>query len=931
MTNAKLPGGERLRTEPRDPVDTPCSLLAVLGQEFKALHPGAPLDDSSVSALYRSIHGLEAAGHEPRAALCLSGGGIRSASFALGILQGLARHDLLLKFHYLSTVSGGGYIGSWLTAWRWHAANDRTVAAALTTRRADPPDEPGEIASLRADSNYLTPHLGLLSADTWTGVAHFIRNLLLNWLVLVPLFAAALLIPLVASRFLDWAVVWSLPWRWGVLGVALLLLTAGQTIAIACRPGEGRRGIDQAHFLVFVLLPIYLGATFLSVLAAQVGHVFASATSADSWPIADSWWLAAGTGAVVYALSWLLGFAARLRAGRTGKRHARRFDPVPPWRRFIRWTIIGALAGLCLRLGLKLWIGLVEPAVARHWPNEPQLGGDSIVVFGVAWVVLSMMIGEMLYVGLTSYTRNGDADREWLARASGWIVAVTLLWVCLSGLVLFGPTLVRDLVFWLLPLLGGASGIASALIGRSTKTAASLASGKPSGLPMALVARVAAVVFLLCLALFLSFILVPLLAALEVRLGLGAHSPGRNLLAVAAVLLLGGLSFGASFFINVNRFSLHAVYRNRLVRAFLGAARASQWRHPDAFTGFDLDDNVRVHKLWNPIPGEAGVAARLLHVINMTLNVVHTTNLAWQQRKAETFTVTPFAAGNPYVGFRPASSFGGPRGITLGTAMAISGAAASPNMGYHSSSLIGLMMTLFNVRLGWWLGNPRHPSTWQGEGPTIGISAILRELFGLTEDESPYVYLSDGGHFENLGIYEMMRRRCRYIVVSDAGCDPDCVLGDLGDAVRKIRIDLGIAITFSSFHIKPRPKTGEGWTGEACYCAIAEISYPEAGAEPGWLIYIKPTLCGIEPADVLSYAAASETFPHESTADQWFSESQLESYRALGSHIVDEVWKKTAPAGQVPRGSGLADLLDRACRHAGMASPAVPREAPRND
>src|SRR4029077_16062918 len=89
-------------------------------------------------------------------------------------------------------------------------------------------------------------------------------------------------------------------------------------------------------------------------------------------------------------------------------------------------------------------------------------------------------------------------------------------------------------------------------------------------------------------------------------------------------------------------------------------ARASQHRNPDAFTGFDLDDNVRMRKLWRPVEG---IAPRLLHVVNMTLNVVHTTNLAWQQRKAETFTATPLATGNPYVGYRPTSVYGGTRGL----------------------------------------------------------------------------------------------------------------------------------------------------------------------------------------------------------------------------------------------------------------------------
>jgi hypothetical protein len=139
--------------------------------------------------------------------------------------------------------------------------------------------------------------------------------------------------------------------------------------------------------------------------------------------------------------------------------------------------------------------------------------------------------------------------------------------------------------------------------------------------------------------------------------------------------------------------------------------------------------------------------------------------------------------------------------------MAISGAAASPNMGYHSSPLVSLILALFNVRLGWWLGNPGEcgERTFWGSGnihayemesPRWALRPFINELFGMTSEDRPFVYLSDGGHFENLGLYEMVRRRCKYIVVSDAGCDPDFAFEDLGDSVRKISIDLGFKITF---------------------------------------------------------------------------------------------------------------------------------------
>src|SRR5213082_1758714 len=141
-------------------------LYEVLEAEFLALHGKLPPDYPSSSepnlrlrAIWAAIHALA----EKRAALCISGGGIRSATFGLGVLQGLARCGLLGKFHYLSTVSGGGYIGSWLSAWIHRAKGGlASVAAqlALPSETARPNPEPVEIQNLRSYSNYLTPRLG---------------------------------------------------------------------------------------------------------------------------------------------------------------------------------------------------------------------------------------------------------------------------------------------------------------------------------------------------------------------------------------------------------------------------------------------------------------------------------------------------------------------------------------------------------------------------------------------------------------------------------------------------------------------------------------------------------------------------------------------------------------------------------------------------
>jgi hypothetical protein len=283
-----------------------------------------------------------------------------------------------------------------------------------------------------------------------------------------------------------------------------------------------------------------------------------------------------------------------------------------------------------------------------------------------------------------------------------------------------------------------------------------------------------------------------------------------------------------------------------------------------------------------------------LHVVNIALNLVRGDNLAWQERKAESFTVTPLHAGAAVerLAFRDATEYGGPRGISLGTAMAISGAAVSANMGYNSSSTVTALMTLFNARLGWWLGNPVR-SSYRFSGPRFALWPLLDEATGNTNDESKYVFLSDGGHFENLGLYEMVRRRCRFIIACDAVSDPAYAFGDLANAVRKIRIDLGIPIEFTTFSIGPDPKKSDD-KRDAAYCAIGRIRY-KAAASPGqelfngWLVYIKPVVYPDDcPVDLMNYSLEAK-FPQESTADQFFSETQFESYRELGAHIINRL------------------------------------------
>jgi hypothetical protein len=296
-------------------------------------------------------------------------------------------------------------------------------------------------------------------------------------------------------------------------------------------------------------------------------------------------------------------------------------------------------------------------------------------------------------------------------------------------------------------------------------------------------------------------------------------------------------------------------------------------------------------KMFRPLPQPEPY--RLMPLINTTLNLVGGDNLAWQQRKAEPFTISPLHAGCFRVGYRDCREYGGVQtgGISVGTAAAISGAAASSNMGYYTTSpVLSLLLTFFNVRLGWWLGNPgpAGDQTFRRPSPKYSVRPVIDEALGFTDDNNKYVYLSDGGHFENLAVYEMVLRRCHIVVVSDGAQDQDYRFTDLGNAIRKIRIDLGIPIEFWNVPIR------SGWPHEerGMYWAIGRIRYscidgPEA--TDGLLLYVKPAVYGTEPRDVLEYKKSFPDFPHQTTADQFFDEPQFESYRILGSHIMDQM------------------------------------------
>ena len=882
-------------------------------------------------------------------ALCLSGGGIRSAAFALGVVQGLAKRNLLQSFDYLSTVSGGGYLGSFLTAWVQRQGYGK-VCDELSGRVA----EGSPLQYLRSYTSYLTPDRGPFTADMLSVVAIYVRNLFLNWLIIVPLIVAALIAVKIYAT-----VIWSLPADRVVSSPFVLGALCAVGIAtmesLRQRPGwESTRGTSKqfqrwVKWMLFaggmaasiVALKYLQGANQLLPLLALPLEMLPSEVTFNGslddptikvdvlrpgLPLIGLLLFPALAIGAINFISWMIAYFVSRNPSpqEISTRSTVRSNNAAATANLFSFTFSGMIAGT--------FLGFLFYVVTQFWHFD--VTALIVLCLGPPAVVSAVFLSETIHVGLTSTTQWSDGEREWLATAAGYHGRIAVVWMLLI-LVSFGGSYV---VFYLsevpgslslnrlftLGTTGGFAGLIVAWLGKASATAASLRERYNTwkNWSASIVLAIATPVFVIITISFLSAGIDYVTAGQALSFSVVARrGPIDSVFDVfplptteLAFVLLGQLMLvfiacaficvSASWAINTNRFSLHGLYRNRLIRAFLGGSRALRERQPNPLSQFDEHDNLNLCDLWpnrygprptpsSAAPPPAGAVPPQFLVINCALNVLRSDNLAWQERKALSLTCTPRAVGAAALDggagcYRRSREYGSRHdGLSLGTAMTISGAAVSPNMGYHSSPALSVLMTFFNVRLGAWLGNPGPDGgrVVQLEGPRFAALPLIQEALGLATEDKSYVYLSDGGHFENLGLYEMVRRRCRFIVLSDAGCDPGITFEDLGNAVRKISIDLKVTIEFEALQIAPR-KTPPAAGG---YVATARIIYPEAGAKPGHLLYIKPSYRGTEPASVRAYAEANPAFPHEPTSDQMFGESQFEAYRALGEYILQTI------------------------------------------
>ncbi len=966
--------------------------------------------------------------------ICFSGGGIRSATFNLGVLQGLAKLGMLNRFDYLSSVSGGGYIHQWFAAWikreedkpkkdakqaaaaqpgiqRKQPQND---GAAVPANQGGPivqpatgnpqdnaatkpepgldrvqellqplpagtklPFQPEPIRWLRRYSNYLTPQKGMFTADTWVAVAIWTRNSFLNQLILVSgLFCVVLAPPpSVVSRAL-----WHVSDGYAGIGAVLLFAVAAGSMCRALRLEYSRvRYLDIHHKLpeqieprsrfggeksvqVLVVLPLLcasmlclslivrgsfgtceLVTLFLLVTAMMAGLTLAGG-AAYTYEEVHGWTRfkdvdgdAEKSGAAGHrsqpeksgSVSGKEAPAVKLSA----KQKVEVFFNV-----YVALALLDGALAACAGLGLTL---AIIWALHAHVPEVlTQFVACSgrwhlQLVLGVPLLLSIPFFSMIMAAGLVG--RNyPDWLREWLARVRAWSLLYGLGWVLYVGIALLGPCLVQwmidsttawaatakwgSVVGWLATTAG------SVLAGKSSKTTGTAKDTSSMSGPLNLLAMVGPYVFILGLLLILSAIAE---ASLRFALAQDGYLPAALLVAVpVSVFILFGWR------VDVNDFSMNSFYRNRLTRCYLGASNPH--RDPNPLTGFDDRDTrgMQISRLKpDPLHPKHNYTGPL-PIICATLNLSFGEDLAWQERKAASFFFSPLysgytvgwtagKAGTPlsFNGFVPTENYAFPDGgINISTAVAISGAAASPNWGFHTNPATAFLMTMFNVRLGWWIFNPRR-SNLAGQtsnapkelveeelkikpSPLFAPLDLGRELLGMSDDTSKYVYLSDGGHFENMGLYELVRRRCHRIVICDAEEDEKYVFDGIGGAIRKCRIDFGVEITLDLSALRPNPKTG----GSGTHFALGTIRYPETTGTPGTILYLKSSLSGAakllqiveeyrlkkktvppEPLDIFNYKLDHANFPHDTTMNQWFTESQFESYRRLGQHVVEEI------------------------------------------
>ena len=769
--------------------------------------------------------------------LALSGGGIRSATFCFGLLKALARNELFHRFDILSTVSGGGYIGATVgKLYQNEVGADKPQPMAVQHALGEA--QTRWFASwLRANGRYLIPRG---AKDVLFAGANFGRNLLGVHVELA--FISLLLGGLLVGLDL-------LVWQW-----ADCVFQRG-----AC-----------AH-------PDWIDVELVSWFSR--------------WP---TLWL---------LIPWVVWVGAALACA--------------------YWAVPNSKERLvdAQRLATAAFALLGSVLLLRHSTHVldgwlPRLTGDLVLpgelVFAILALLSAWFVGIVVSMGVSGAPgRTLDWARNRLTAA----LSTTLS----AGLLLAGLGVI-DYLAWSLGNLDGASqgsfGAAVLLIAVALRAALP----KVADLPKSLTPSTRGVVLevinlagvgLLILVMVFWMALVHratsgvLFAQKPAELQFGPAWQWLTWLVVPPLLLVMVSARNREF---LNRSSLYTFYRARLVRSYLGAANSERFRTGSgastsclsparardaavAVADVHPDDDV-------PMADYAPhLAGGPVHLINACINQTRDPKGGAfnQDRKGLLLTVGPHGQMATHAGeWRlPAA----PVCLTLGSWMAISGAAIAPGLGASTRSGVAAILMLAGLRLGYWwdslgFGQKGRPGT----SPVGKYGQFLSELRGRFDgDQRRDWFLSDGGHFENTAAYALLREECELIVVADCGADPRYAFSDLENLVRKARIDLQADITF----LRPRQPDPRlpitfgslnelaSTDSQACL-ALARIDYRHSRTT-GYMVIVKPNMCHGVPVDLVNFKADNPLFPQEPTTDQFFSEAQWESYFQLGQTLGDNL------------------------------------------
>ncbi|HYO69057.1 MAG TPA: hypothetical protein VEU33_23555 [Archangium sp.] len=724
----------------------------------------------------------------PLCGLALSGGGLRSATFNLGLLQGLHQLNLLGMFDYLATVSGGGYIGGFWTAWRHHAAKKQSPLLFPTLDDRARGAHLREVRHLREFSNFLRPRMGLLSPDTGRMMTATLSAILPSLLATLSL-----------------SVLMLLAWH----GLAWLLLAGGSR--------------EQ--------------------------------------PPPFAWLALSGTAMVLVTCAWLglcekglLAQEKRVKKARHEANGTTPTDKPASVQTGSHYYLMAAVRTSLLLLGLWAWHLHVHPL---------HLFSPALAWVAAAGVLVLRRWSLSRWMTQQAQCQKTSASDRIISR----LLLLAALWSVFSAFWLTGQFLrenpqLQDSRAWAKTGLVGFIVALTTLFARVQQLF-----GRQTNKPVSPTRSSKAKALL---PQFLAYAILALLVLAMVLLLQAAEAKGWRGLGVL-LLVAGGLTLFTLRFFDPNNVGLHGFYRSRLARTFIGAAHGNA----PGETELHEDDDL----LLDEVKNQGGP----LHLICCAANDLSPEDPMLNLYRGATSAVLSsagFSVGDEGAGWEELRTAGG-RVPSLAAAMTASGAALNSHMGSMSMRLgpaVTFLMTAFNLRLGLWWHHPTQASTPAEKHAWVGWP-FYQELIGRSRARSEHVLLSDGGHFENLALYELVRRRCQFILVSDCGMDMETEFNDFANAVRRVREDFQVEIRIDLSALRP------GADGLSRQTIIAgDIEYPDGNT--GVLLLIKPTMLGNEPVDITHYKARNAAFPHESTGDQFYDEAQWEAYRRLGEHAA---------------------------------------------